>query len=98
MLIRRAKNAAITATLTAIALGLVSLPCGPVAPARAEEKPTSRKAATRAAADLPLPRIGVRQQDEAPFYSWKWTFLWVDVPEIPRCVLDLCCYEHYAHN
>ncbi len=45
-------------------------------------------------ANLPVPRIGVRQEDWTPKYSGLWTFVWVHVPQIPGCVLDLLCYEH----
>jgi hypothetical protein len=43
---------------------------------------------------LPVPNLGVRQEQLQPVYSGLWTFVWVQVPEIPGCVLDLLCYEH----
>jgi len=50
---------------------------------------------TMAATNLPMPRIGVRQEDAAPIYG-TWTFVWVQVPAIDPiwAVLDLLCYEH----
>jgi len=47
------------------------------------------------AANLPVPRIGVRQEDHAPVYD-TFTFVWVQIPAIDRlwAILDLLCYEH----
>ncbi len=58
---------------------------------RAEPKP--RPAVGEAWASLPVPRIGVRQEDLHPKYSQIFTFVWAHVPEIPGSVLDLLCYE-----
>ena len=43
---------------------------------------------------LPVPRLGIRQENLQPVYSGLWTFVWVHVPQIRGCVLDLLCYEH----
>lgn len=56
------------------------------------EKPMT--AASDMFTNLPVPKLGVRQEDLAPIYGGLWTFVWVKVPEIPGCVLDLLCYEH----
>ncbi len=51
------------------------------------------KKSSEAWANLPVPRISVRQEDRAP-RSGGATFVLVRVPQIPGCVLDLSCYEH----
>ena len=44
----------------------------------------SQRTINEAWANLPVPRLGVRD------------FVWVHVPQIPGCVIDLSCYEHNA--
>jgi hypothetical protein len=51
----------------------------------------------RAGAEEPqlyLPNIGVRQEDLAPEYSQAFNFVWIHVPQITGCILDMLCYEH----
>ena len=61
----------------------------------AGEKGMTEKKGDEAWANLPVPRIGVRYEDLRPKYGNPTsTFVWVHVPEIPGCVLDLSCYEH----
>jgi hypothetical protein len=67
------------------------------APVRAAEKTSAEPKSAREVAEaypaLPVPHIGVRQEDLHPQYSELFTFVWVHVPEIPGCVLDLLTYE-----
>jgi hypothetical protein len=42
---------------------------------------------------LPVPDIGLRQEDLAPVYA-PFHFVWVRGPQIEGCILDLLCYEH----
>ena len=44
--------------------------------------------------NLPVPRVGLRQINMMPSYWWMFNFVWVHVPEIPGCILDMLCYEH----
>jgi len=53
----------------------------------------AQASAENAYANLPVPNLGVRQDDLHPQYSELETMVWVQAPQIRGCVLDLFCYE-----
>jgi len=69
---------------------LVAVLC--VAAAKANESDDTRHESS-VRNGLYVPSLGVRQENLAPTYG-TFTFVWVYVPEIPGCILDLLCYEH----
>ncbi len=50
--------------------------------AAAGEKGMGEKKRSESWANLPLPRIGIRQEDHAPFGKGK-TYIWIRMPQIP---------------